>query len=85
MSNNACRDNVKSAAVIHKLRSYYTSRREDTSWSEYINHPIVNEWNTANDNKHEGVDVDNKQLDEKHKRLDVKHAKLDVNNAWLDH
>ena len=33
--------------------------------------------NTANDNKREGVDVDNK-------RLDAKHVKLDVNNARLD-
>ena len=36
---------------------------------------------TANDDKREGVDVDNKRLDAKHKRLDVKHAKLGVNNA----
>ena len=39
---------------------------------------------TANDNKLEGVDADNKRLDEKHKRLYVKHAKLDVNNARVD-
>ena len=38
-----------------------------------------------NDNKREGVDVDNKRRDAKHKRLDVKHAKLDVKNAWLNH
>ena len=50
-----------------------------------INHPTVNEWNTANDNKREGVDVDKKRFDEKHKQLDVKHAKSEVNNAWLDH
>ena len=38
-----------------------------------------------NDNKREGVDVDNKRRDAKHKRLDAKHAKLDVKNAWLNH